>query len=91
MNLFWQGSRASPARDRDEFDELWVTEHFVTLLTALFTGVSGAIDAVAAANGFAVHSERQNSLNLTLEELVEMMSHDDPNSEINAKQEKLDR
>lgn len=81
VNLFWQGSRDAPARRRDEFDELWITEHFVTLLTALFFAVSGAIDVVAAVHTLSGHSERQDELSQQLSTLVEAMSGNDPDDE----------
>jgi hypothetical protein len=78
VNLFWQGSRDAPARAREEFDELWVTEHFVTLLTALFFAVSGAIDTLAAAHALGERSQEQNELSQKLSELIESMGdHDD--------------
>jgi len=83
VNLFWQGSRDAPARNRDEFDELWVTEHFVTLLTALFFAVSGAIDAVAAVHALALHSARQDQLSQQLSTLIETMNRGDPDDEHN--------
>ncbi|MEA3052606.1 MAG: hypothetical protein QOG72_1509 [Sphingomonadales bacterium] len=81
VNLFWQGSRDAPVRTRHEFDEVWVTEHFVTLLTALFFAVSGAIDVIAAVHTLAGHSERQDELSQRLSSLVEAMSGDEPDGE----------
>lgn len=78
VNLFWQGSRDIPARRRDEFDELWVTEHFVTLLTALFFAVSGAIDSISAVHQLANHSELQDELSRKLSALVEAMAGNCP-------------
>jgi hypothetical protein len=48
VNFFWQGSRAKPAKVREEFDELWSADHFATLLSCLFFCVTGAIETVAA-------------------------------------------
>lgn len=76
VNLFWQGSRDAPARSRADFDELWMTEHFVTLLTAMFFGVSGAIDAIATVHRLAGHSERQDLLSEQLSGLIEAMGDD---------------
>jgi hypothetical protein len=77
VNLFWQGSRDAPVRGRDEMDELWVTEHFVTLVTALFFAVSGAIDAIAAVHALEGHSERQDGLSQELSVLVEALAGND--------------
>lgn len=74
VNLFWQGSRDAPARGREEFDELWVTEHFVTLLTALFFAVSGAIDTLAAVHALGGHSQHQDELSQKLSVLIDSMS-----------------
>jgi hypothetical protein len=74
VNLFWQGSRAVPARNRADFDELWVMEHFVTLLTTLMFAAGGAIDAIAAAHQLDGHSQRQDELAQGLAALVEEMN-----------------
>lgn len=76
VNFFWQGSRDTPARGRDEFDEIWMTEHFVTLLTALFFAVSGVIDAISAVYQLAKHSDFQDELSRNLSTLVEAMGGD---------------
>lgn len=81
VNLFWQGSRDRPARDADEFDALWMTEHFVTLLTALFFAVSGTIDAIAAVHSLEGHSQRQDALSQELSALIEQMGGDDEDDE----------
>lgn len=62
VNYFWQGSRENPARSRADFDRLWLLEHFVTLLAAIFFGVSGAIDTIAAVFKFPDHSMSQDEL-----------------------------
>lgn len=74
VNLFWQGSRDEPARRREEFDELWVTEHFVTLLTALFFSISGAIHAISSASNLSQHSQMQDHLSNKLSTLATMLS-----------------
>ncbi|RYD40207.1 MAG: hypothetical protein EOP63_18270 [Sphingomonadales bacterium] len=74
VNFFWQGSRDAPALGKDDFDELWVTEHFVTLLTALFFGVSGAIEAISSIHKLPGHSKLQDELALKLSALVESMN-----------------
>jgi len=76
VNLFWQGSRETPVQGRDDFDELWITEHFVTLLTAMFFAVSGAIEAVACVHGLANHSAQQELLSQQLSKLIESMGTD---------------
>lgn len=81
VNLFWQGSRELPVDGRDEFDELWVTEHFITLLTALFFAVSGVIDAIAAVHSLTCHSQLQESLSQKLSMLIEAMSDGGQDSE----------
>lgn len=48
VNYFWQGSRELPVKTPATFDDLWTTEHFVTLLSTLIFASSGAIEAVAA-------------------------------------------
>lgn len=74
VNLFWQGSRDTPANGPEEFDELWLTEHFVTLHTALFFGVSGAVDVIASVNNLKGHDTQQNRLSRELASLVDEMS-----------------
>ena len=73
MNLFWQGSRDTPARDRQAFTELWINDHFITLLSTLFFAASGAIEAIAREHRLPEHVERQNTLAQELTELVEEM------------------
>ncbi|MEH3108305.1 MAG: DUF5677 domain-containing protein [Sphingomonas fennica] len=36
VNLFWQGSRDKAANTPEDFDQLWLAEHFATLLSCLF-------------------------------------------------------
>jgi len=48
-------------------------EHFITLLTALFFGSSGAIDALAAVFDLSDHARRQNVLAQELTQLVDDM------------------
>jgi hypothetical protein len=81
VNLFWQGSRDAPARGQEEFDELWVIEHFVTLLTGLFFAASGAIDAISTVHMLAGHSELQDDLSRRLSALVEEMGKNDRDDE----------
>lgn len=73
VNYFWQGSREQPAKDRAAFDRLWVSEHFVTLLTAMFFGASGAVDAIAEAHDLPDHAARQDALALELSNIIEVM------------------
>lgn len=78
VNLFWQGSRSEPARRRDEFDTLWVTDHFVTLLSALLFATSGAIQAIAATHELHQHSQKQDQLLQEMSELTAMLGKIDP-------------
>lgn len=77
VNLFWQGSRDAPVRGRREFDRLWMEEHFITLLTALFFAVSGAIDCIAEVNALPHHARHQDELSARLSELIEAMAGPD--------------
>jgi hypothetical protein len=74
VNYFWQGSRERPAKSRAAFDRLWLLEHFVTLLTALLLGASGAIDAVATVFDIEPHAKRQDELAQGLSLLIEDMN-----------------
>ncbi|MDH0369933.1 MULTISPECIES: hypothetical protein [Brucella] len=80
VNLFWQGSRSEPARRREEFEMLWLTDHFVTLLSALLFGASGAIQVIAFTHSLQRHIKRQDDLleklNLLTEKLGELDSDD---------------
>jgi hypothetical protein len=73
VNYFWQGSREQPARSRAAFDQLWLSEHFVTLLSAMFFGASGAIDALAEVFDLPGHTKRQNELAQELAQLIDDM------------------
>lgn len=77
VNYFWQGSREQPARTRPALDHLWLLEHFVTLLTAMFFGASGAIDAVAAVFELPDHAKRQDELAQELTRLIDDMNAKD--------------
>lgn len=73
VNYFWQGSRDQPARSRAAFDRLWLLEHFVTLVSAMFFGASGAIDAMAAVFELPEHANRQDGLAQELTQLIDDM------------------
>ena len=81
VNFFWQGSRATPARDRDAFEHLWVMEHFSLLLSCLFLSIGGAIDTLSEIHGFPEHAARQTLLSQQLQILIEAMSAADPDDE----------
>ena len=71
VNYFWQGSRERPALNRPDFDRLWLLEHFVTLLSAVFFAVRGVIEAMAEVHKLPHHSKRQGELSQQLSELIE--------------------
>ena len=73
VNYFWQGSRKQPASDRITFEHLWLLEHFVTLLSAMFFGASGAIDAIAEVFDMPKHATRQDQLSQELSKLIDDM------------------
>lgn len=74
VNYFWQGSRDAPVRSEGAFERLWLLEHFVTLLSAMFFAVSGAIDAIAAAFELPEHVTRQDQLAQELSTLIDDMN-----------------
>jgi hypothetical protein len=71
VNYFWQGSRDRPANNRAAFDHLWMLEHFLTLLSALFFGTSGAIEAIAELFDLPHHADQQNELAQRLTQFIE--------------------
>lgn len=73
VNYFWQGSREQPARNRAAFDNLWLLEHFVTLLSAVFFGASGAVDAIAEVFNLSGHAQKQDQISQVLATLIEDM------------------
>ena len=73
VNYFWQGSRDRPAHSRAAFDRLWLLEHFVTLLSAMFFGASGAIDAIAAVFDISHHADKQDDMAQKLAQLIDDM------------------
>lgn len=77
VNYFWQGSREQPARNSAAFDDLWLLEHFVTLLSAMFFGSSGAIDTMAAVFALPDHAKRQDQLAQELTRLIDDMNDTD--------------
>lgn len=79
VNYFWQGSRDVPANTPEDFNELWVTEHFITLLSCLFFAVSGAVGTIAAVHRLPLHVELQGRLASQFECLVGSMHVTDPN------------
>lgn len=91
VNLFWQGSRSEPARQREEFEKLWLTDHFVTLLSALLLGASGAIQVIASTHSMQRHLQTQDELLAKLNLLVENMGELDANDSHNFHATKRDR
>jgi hypothetical protein len=83
VNLFWQGSRSEPARRREEFETLWLTDHFVTLLSALLLGTSGAIQVVASTHTLHRHIQSQNQLLEKFNLLTGMMGEITPDDSHN--------
>ena len=81
VNYFWQGSREMPARSKAAFDHLWLLEHFVTLLSAMFFGASGAIDTMATVFGLPDHAELQDRLAQELTMLIDDMGDADAEAE----------
>lgn len=81
VNFFWQGSRATPARSAQEFEYVWVMEHFVLLLSTLFLSVGGAIDAISEVQGFTEQKAQQDRLSRQLQILIETMGNVDPDDE----------
>jgi hypothetical protein len=75
VNYFWQGSRERPVSSHEAFDHLWLLEHFVTLLGAMFFGVSGAIDALSAVFNLPNHPVRQDELSRTFTSLIDDMGN----------------
>lgn len=75
VNYFWQGSRERPVKTREAFQNLWLLEHFVTLLGAMFFAASGAIDALAAVFDLPEHSSKQDELSGTFAQLIDDMGH----------------
>jgi len=74
VNYFWQGSRDTVVASAADFDRLWVEEHFITLASTLLFAASGAVEAVAAAQGWTAHIERQRSILRTLDDLTSRIS-----------------
>lgn len=81
VNFFWQGSRATPARNAQEFEYLWVMEHFTLLLSCLFLSISGAIDAISEVHGLTEQKAKQDLLSRQLQILIETMGDVDPDDE----------
>lgn len=71
VTYFWKGSRGVVGVTREDFDELWVMDHFVSLLASMFFAANGAIEAIAAVYNMEVHKERQDRLNDRLAGIIE--------------------
>ena len=74
VNYFWQGSLAEPITSTEAFDRLWISEHFVTILSTLVFASSGAIQAVATVHKHRSHNEKQKSVLALLREYAENLS-----------------
>lgn len=74
VTYFWHGSGERPARTRESFDRLWLLDHFVTLLSALFFAISGAVDAIAKVSDAPKHREMQDSLAQELTVFIDNLS-----------------
>lgn len=78
VNLFWQGSRSRPTRHRAEFDTLWVTDHFVTVLSSLIFAASGAIQAIAITHKLDHHLQSQDKILAELSKIATLMGEIEP-------------
>ncbi|RIV84382.1 hypothetical protein D2V17_11845 [Aurantiacibacter xanthus] len=71
----------TPARNSEEFEYIWVMEHFVLLLSTLFFAVGGAIDAISEVLGLADQKDQQDLLSRRLQALIEAMADVDPDDD----------
>lgn len=78
VTQFWQGSRSDPALSRDAFDDLWLSDHFITILTAVFFAVHGAATAISEVHQFPAHQQSQSQLAQRLRALIEDMGGPEP-------------
>lgn len=74
VNYFWQGSLDAPVKSVSDFDHLWIEDHFVTLINALFFAASGVVEAVASERGFPSHVELQSELLAQLTDAMTKLS-----------------
>lgn len=78
VTQFWQGSRSDPALSHEAFDDLWLSDHFITILTAVFFAVHGAATAIAEVHNFPTHQQVQIQLAQNLRALIEDMGGPEP-------------
>lgn len=78
VSYFWQGSLDRPVRNREEFEQLWTNDHFVTLLTSIYFSISGAVEVIAVKRGLSGHLEGQKELDRLMQDLSSRMSEINP-------------
>lgn len=71
VTYFWKGSQGVVGLTRENFDEVWLLDHFMSVLSSLFFSAGGAIEAIAHVCGLTGHRERQDELSSQLSDLVE--------------------
>ncbi len=81
VNYFWQGSLDSPVTNKADFEKLWLTDHFVSMLTCLYFAASGSIEAISTQRGLNGHVSRQRGLDAIFLDLAERISGEDPDNE----------
>lgn len=62
------------AQNLEDFEYIWVMEHFLLLLATLFLGVGGAIGAISEVLGLADQKVQQDLLSRQLQALIEAMA-----------------
>lgn len=82
VNYFWQGSFDRPVISREEFENLWLNDHFVTLLTSIYFSISGTIEAISLKRGLDVHQKGQRELDKLLQGLTTRMSSANPSDDL---------
>lgn len=81
VNYFWQGSLDRPVRNRDEFEQLWVNDHFVTLLMSIYFSISGVVEVIALTRGLDDHLKGQRELDKLMQDLSIRMSAANPSDD----------
>lgn len=66
---YWAGSGA-PSRTKEDFERIWLTEHFITVFTAAFFGAVGVVEACSTSFGICELRERQDKLQQTVAKLI---------------------
>lgn len=74
IEYFWHGSGGATGSAREKFNGIWITEHFISILTACIFAVNGSLDAISKTFSITGHKDMQEEIMLDLNKIVDVLS-----------------